>query len=206
MSKHLVFGAGPIGSATALELAQSGQDVTVASRSGRGPQHDKITLVSVDASNAQAVSELASGSAAIYNCLNPAYTKWATDWPPVANALLAAAELGQVERALEQRTAMLAGVSHDLRTILTRFKLELAVLGDGPKVQPLKEDVDEMQRMLEAYMAFVKGDAGETPQLVELLRRLTEHAAVGIGRAGNRAGLRGRLRTRPRTPRRRGDS
>ena len=74
----------------------------------------------------------------------------------------------RIAKQVEQRTAMLAGVSHDLRTILTRFKLELAVLGDGPKVQPLKEDVDEMQRMLEAYMAFVKGDAGETPQEVEL--------------------------------------
>lgn len=74
----------------------------------------------------------------------------------------------RIAKQVEQRTAMLAGVSHDLRTILTRFKLELAVLGDGPKVQPLKEDVDEMQRMLEAYMAFVKGDAGEMPQVVEL--------------------------------------
>ncbi|HAM22443.1 MAG TPA: NAD-dependent epimerase [Actinobacteria bacterium] len=91
MSKHLVFGAGPIGSATALELAQSGHDVIVASRSGRGPQHENIALKSVDASNAEAVLELASGSTAIYNCLNPEYTKWATDWPPMANALLAAA-------------------------------------------------------------------------------------------------------------------
>jgi two-component system osmolarity sensor histidine kinase EnvZ len=68
----------------------------------------------------------------------------------------------RIARHVEQRTAMLAGVSHDLRTILTRFKLELAFLGDGPKIKPLKEDVDEMQRMLEAYMAFVKGDGGET--------------------------------------------
>ncbi len=74
----------------------------------------------------------------------------------------------RIARQVEQRTAMLAGVSHDLRTILTRFKLELAFLGDGPKVQPLKEDVDEMQRMLEAYMAFVKGDGGEKPSEVEI--------------------------------------
>jgi two-component system osmolarity sensor histidine kinase EnvZ len=74
----------------------------------------------------------------------------------------------RIARQVEQRTAMLAGVSHDLRTILTRFKLELAFLGDGPKVRPLKEDVDEMQRMLEAYMAFVKGDGGEKPSEVEL--------------------------------------
>ena len=62
---------------------------------------------------------------------------------------------------------MLAGISHDMRTILTRFKLELAFLGDGQKVQPLKADVDEMQRMLEVYMAFVKGDAGEAAQEVD---------------------------------------
>lgn len=74
----------------------------------------------------------------------------------------------RIARQVEQRTAMLAGVSHDLRTILTRFRLELAVLGDGPKVQPLKEDVEEMQRMLEAYMAFVKGDGGEATELADL--------------------------------------
>jgi two-component system osmolarity sensor histidine kinase EnvZ len=67
----------------------------------------------------------------------------------------------RIERALEQRTAMLAGVSHDLRTILTRFKLELALLGDSPEVEAMKKDVDEMGRMLEAYIAFARGDSGE---------------------------------------------
>lgn len=74
----------------------------------------------------------------------------------------------RIARHVEQRTAMLAGVSHDLRTILTRFKLELAVIGDNPKVHPLKEDVDEMQHMLEDYMAFVKGDGGEQVVSVSL--------------------------------------
>jgi two-component system osmolarity sensor histidine kinase EnvZ len=67
----------------------------------------------------------------------------------------------RIERAMEQRTAMLAGVSHDLRTILTRFKLELALIGDCPEVEALKKDVDEMARMLEAYLAFARGDSGE---------------------------------------------
>jgi two-component system, OmpR family, osmolarity sensor histidine kinase EnvZ len=67
----------------------------------------------------------------------------------------------RIERALEQRTAMLAGVSHDLRTILTRFKLELALIGESPEVEAMKKDVDEMGRMLEAYLAFARGDAGE---------------------------------------------
>ena len=56
---------------------------------------------------------------------------------------------------------MLAGVSHDLRTVLTRFKLELALLGDSPEVEAMKKDVDEMGRMLEAYLAFARGDTGE---------------------------------------------
>ena len=67
----------------------------------------------------------------------------------------------RIERAMEQRTAMLAGVSHDLRTVLTRFKLELALLGGGPEVDAMKKDVDEMGRMLEAYLAFARGDTGE---------------------------------------------
>ena len=67
----------------------------------------------------------------------------------------------RIARHVEQRTTLLAGVSHDLRTILTRFKLELAVLGGGPKTKALHDDVNEMQHMLEDYMAFVRGDGGE---------------------------------------------
>lgn len=68
----------------------------------------------------------------------------------------------RIERAMEQRTAMLNGVSHDLRTILTRFKLSLALMDeDAPELDALKKDVDEMSRMLEAYLAFARGDAGE---------------------------------------------
>jgi two-component system, OmpR family, osmolarity sensor histidine kinase EnvZ len=67
----------------------------------------------------------------------------------------------RVERTIEQRTTMLAGVSHDLRTLLTRFKLELALIEDSPEVEALRNDVDEMARMVEAYLAFARGDAGE---------------------------------------------
>jgi two-component system osmolarity sensor histidine kinase EnvZ len=67
----------------------------------------------------------------------------------------------RIERHVEQRTAMLAGVSHDLRTMLTRFKLQLAMLGDDPQVKELQNDVNEMQHMLEDYVAFVRGDGGE---------------------------------------------
>lgn len=90
----------------------------------------------------------------------------------------------RIARQVEQRTTMLAGVSHDLRTILTRFKLELAVLGEGPKVALLKEDVAEMQRMLEAYMAFARGDAGEAAEpcdLASLVQAAVRAVARGDG-------------------------
>jgi two-component system, OmpR family, osmolarity sensor histidine kinase EnvZ len=80
----------------------------------------------------------------------------------------------RIERAMEQRTAMLAGVSHDLRTILTRFKLELALIEGTPEVDAMKKDVDEMARMLEAYLAFARGDSGEIAAPTDMAAFLEE--------------------------------
>jgi two-component system osmolarity sensor histidine kinase EnvZ len=80
----------------------------------------------------------------------------------------------RIERSIEQRTAMLAGVSHDLRTILTRFKLELALIGDSPEVDGMRRDVDEMHGMLEAYLAFARGDSGEQAQPTDMAAALEE--------------------------------
>jgi two-component system osmolarity sensor histidine kinase EnvZ len=93
----------------------------------------------------------------------------------VRRAALAFIEMKRrVERTMEQRTTMLAGVSHDLRTILTRFKLELALLGAAPEAEAMKKDVDEMGRMLEAYLAFAKGDTGEQPAATDMAEFLEE--------------------------------
>jgi len=80
----------------------------------------------------------------------------------------------RIERAMEQRTAMLAGVSHDLRTILTRFKLELALIGDNPELEGMRKDVDEMSMMLEDYLAFARGDSGEQSQPTDMAQALEE--------------------------------
>ncbi len=80
----------------------------------------------------------------------------------------------RIERAIEQRTAMLAGVSHDLRTILTRFKLELALIGDHPEIDGMKKDVEEMEKMLEAYLAFARGDMGEQSAPTDMAAFLQE--------------------------------
>jgi two-component system osmolarity sensor histidine kinase EnvZ len=93
----------------------------------------------------------------------------------VRRAALAFIEMKtRIERAIEQRTAMLAGVSHDLRTILTRFKLELALLGDGPEIEAMRKDVDEMGRMLEDYLAFARGDMGEPSAPTDMAAFLQE--------------------------------
>ena len=80
----------------------------------------------------------------------------------------------RIKTHVEQRTIMLAGVSHDLRTILTRFKLELALLGDTPEAKSLRADVNEMQHMLEDYLAFTKGDGGEEARPTRVRELLEE--------------------------------
>ena len=92
----------------------------------------------------------------------------------------------RIERAIEQRTTMLAGVSHDLRTILTRFKLELALLDDAQEVEAIKRDVDEMAGMLEAYLAFARGDLGEQSAPTDIAAML-EELKVDSERHGHRA-------------------
>ncbi|WP_252913966.1 ATP-binding protein [Aliihoeflea aestuarii] len=67
----------------------------------------------------------------------------------------------RIERQIEQRTTMLTGVSHDLRTILTRFKLQLALAGSKMDTAPMERDIDDMQSMLEGYLAFARGDTSE---------------------------------------------
>jgi nucleoside-diphosphate-sugar epimerase len=92
MSKHIVVGAGSIGTATALLLAERGEEVVVVSRSGSGPAHSNVTRTPADASSSARMTLLAAGAVAIYNCASPAYHRWPSDWPPIAAALLTAAE------------------------------------------------------------------------------------------------------------------
>ncbi|MGN6585563.1 MAG: ATP-binding protein [Rhizobiaceae bacterium] len=74
----------------------------------------------------------------------------------------------RIERQIEQRTAMLTGVSHDLRTILTRFRLQLALGSSKSNMEAMNKDIDDMQSMLEGYMAFVRGEAEEDAGLFDL--------------------------------------
>src|SRR4051794_36968612 len=92
MSLHVIVGAGPLGTGAARLLAERGERVRLISRRGSGPEHPSIERVAADATQADRLSELAAGAAALYNCANPLYHRWLTDWPPLAAALLTAAE------------------------------------------------------------------------------------------------------------------
>lgn len=101
--RHVVLGKGPVGSAVAALLAGRGDEVRVLSRSG-GPSDGPVDHVAVDASDAAALAAAAEGAEVLYNCANPVdYHRWAELWPPMAHALLDAAE---------QSGAVLATVSN----------------------------------------------------------------------------------------------
>ena len=91
MSLHVVLGKGPVGSTLTDRLVEAGVDVRVASRTG-GRSSGRVEHVALDASDAGALTAAARGADVLYNCANPPYHRWVEQWPPVADALLAAAE------------------------------------------------------------------------------------------------------------------
>ncbi|SDC34119.1 Nucleoside-diphosphate-sugar epimerase [Sanguibacter gelidistatuariae] len=97
MTVHVIIGKGPIGSTTAELLLARGEEVRMVSRSGapdatsRRSLHD-VEHVAADASDAASLTRATVGADVVYNCVNPAYHRWATDWPPISNALLSAAQ------------------------------------------------------------------------------------------------------------------
>jgi nucleoside-diphosphate-sugar epimerase len=122
MSEHVIVGAGAVGSAAALLLAEQGEHVRIVSRHGSGPEHPAIERVAADATDAERLTAVATGAAVLYNCASPQYHQWFTDWPPLAAALLTAAErsgavlatmsnlygYGPVDGPITQKTPMAA--------------------------------------------------------------------------------------------------
>src|SRR5256885_290913 len=92
MALHVIVGAGAVGTATATLLAERGEQVRIVSRRGTGPEHPDIERVAADATDADRLTGLATGAAALYNCATPESPRWFIDWPPLHAALLATAE------------------------------------------------------------------------------------------------------------------
>lgn len=105
----------------------------------------------------------------------------------------------RIRRQIDQRTAMLAGVSHDLRTPLTRIKLGLAMQPPSEEIEALQRDVAEMQNMLDAYLSFARGERAEEPESTDM-ERLVEDVARNVRRRGTTINVVTEL-TRPATTR-----
>jgi nucleoside-diphosphate-sugar epimerase len=93
MTRYVIVGAGPVGRETAQLLLARGDEVTVVTRSGTGPDLPGVDRLALDATDADRLARAASGAAALFNCANPpSYTVWDQVWPPLAAGLLTAAE------------------------------------------------------------------------------------------------------------------
>ena len=90
--RHLVLGAGAIGSRLTTELAQAGSTVRVVTRSGSGPDHPNVERIVADVSDRSRLADIAHGCAVVFNCVNPPYPKWAEQWPPMTDSIIAACE------------------------------------------------------------------------------------------------------------------
>lgn len=122
MALHVIVGAGAVGSATARLLADRGEQVRVVTRRGGGPEHPGVERIAADATDADRLGDLAAGAVALYNCASPLYHRWLADWPPLAAALLTAAERsgavlttasnlyghGEVHQTITERTPLAA--------------------------------------------------------------------------------------------------
>ena len=94
----------------------------------------------------------------------------------------------RIQRHIDQRTALLASVSHDLRTPLTRLKLELALSEPTSRTGEMKRDLAEMEHMIDEYLAFARGEGGEAVETIPLRQLITE-VSEGAIRAGAKVTL-----------------
>ena len=126
---------------------------------------------------AQAAEAFGKGQTVVYR------PRGATEVRAAGNAFLDMR--ARIERQIESRTLLLSGVSHDLRTPLTRLKLGLSFLPEDDETEALKRDVLDMERLVDEFLAFVRGDAMEEPQAVDpsALVRLAVENAVRAGQA-----------------------
>ncbi len=94
----------------------------------------------------------------------------------------------RIQRYLKERTDMLAGVSHDLRTPLTRMKLQLSMMDQDENVRDLQSDIEEMEKMLTGYLSFAKGEGKEAPEPV-VLNLLIEDIVQKLKKTGQKIDL-----------------
>jgi two-component system osmolarity sensor histidine kinase EnvZ len=96
---------------------------------------------------------------------------------------------GRVDRYVQQRTEMLAAISHDMKTPLSRMKLQLAMMPESSDVQAMRGDITEMEYMLDEYLDFARGEGGEQATLEDLTEIAEDAAAAAAGAHGMETAL-----------------
>jgi nucleoside-diphosphate-sugar epimerase len=167
MTHHLIVGAGPVGRHVAELLTARGDHVTVVSRSGRSTGIGGVEHLALDASDTDALSRATEGAAVLYNCANPGdYTQWERTWPPLAAALLTAAE----------RTGATYAITGNLYPYGPV---------DGPMHEGLPDAATDHKGVLRATLwadALAAHDAGRV-RAVEV--RASDYLGPGIGANGH---------------------
>lgn len=198
-----------LGGVQGVDLASSSRAVDLWLDTGRGPVQARVSRRRVSASNPHqflvlmaAIGLLMYGVAFVYlrNQLRPitqlasvaeAFGKGVAEpyRPAGATEVRAAGQAfvdmrDRIDRQIKQRTMLLSGVSHDLRTPLTRMKLELSLLDGVPEAKTLERDVDEMQTLVDGFLDFARGGSTETPAPVapaEIARAVIDRVARAGG-------------------------
>lgn len=167
MTRYVIVGAGPVGRVTAQLLHEEGHDVAVVTRSGSLPTIEGVERLAVDASNADRLSEVTHGAAALFNCANPSsYTLWDQVWPPLSASLLSTAE----------RTGAL---------LVTASSLYGYGPVDGPMVEGMPDRATDHKGRLRAQMwadAKARHEAGRI-RAVEV--RASDYVGAGVGANGH---------------------
>ena len=188
----------------AVELLEDPRRVRITLASNKGPVEITMDRIRVSASNPHQLLVLMLSTSVLMTLI--AFVFLRNQLRPIKRLAFAAAAFGRgqnvtyrprgaaevreagaafldmrsrLERQIEQRTLMLSGVSHDLRTPLTRLRLGLSLLPEDEDVQALLADVGDMQRLVDEFLAFARGDALEEPESTDpaaLMRRVAENA------------------------------
>lgn len=165
--RHLVIGAGPVGRHVAQLLAARGSEVVVATRSGTDTGLDGVTHLGLDASDAAALSAAADGASVIYNCANPTdYTTWDEVWPPLAAALLTAAERSGAVLAITGNLYPYGPV-------------------DGPMSEDLPDTATDHKGMLRARMWADAKALHEAGRIRAVEVRGSDYVGAGVGENGH---------------------
>ncbi|MGB3769805.1 MAG: NAD-dependent epimerase/dehydratase family protein [Rhodococcus sp. (in: high G+C Gram-positive bacteria)] len=164
--RHIVVGAGPVGTHVARLLADRGSEVVLASR--RGTALGGATSVPLDASDVDGLTALVDGAVALYNCANPGdYTSWETVWPPLARSLRLAAE----------RTGAVLAVTGNL--------YPYGPVADGVMREGMPDAATDHKGVLRAHMWAELEAAHQAGSLRAVEVRASDYVGTGVGANGH---------------------